>query len=165
MFEAEDVLFSTARATVARYREAAQRRALAADPAVVRFSHWPDAEQSAFAASVRAAASRSPLDGGGWMNFAVLLRDESYAGDHALLVEPPVAKLGIALMPALRGTGLAREVIGGSLAWLRCRHVTRFQAEIDPDNAASLALFGRAGFRPVRLDADELGPFWVMERS
>ena len=99
------------------------------------------------------------------MNFAVLLQAGGYAGDHALLVEAATAKLGIALLPALRGTGLAQEVIVGSMAMLRRHAILRFQAEIDPDNTASLALFERAGFSCIEFQSDELGPFWLLERS
>ena len=159
------IIFETARASVQRYKAATQRRALAADPDVIRFSHWPDREDDAFAASVTAMQRRHPLDGGGWMNLAIMLKAGGYAGDHAILVEAATAKLGIALLPALRGTGLAAEVIAGSLAMLRGHHVSRFQAEIDPDNATSLAVFERAGFERVRLDADDLGPFWALERT
>lgn len=108
---------------------------------------------------------RHPFDGGGWINFAVLLRTGRYAGDHALLVVGATARLGIALLPALRGNGLAQDVIAGSLAMLRRHAVSRFQAEIDPENAASLALFERAGFQRVSLLADDIGPFWLWERT
>lgn len=165
MTSKDAIIFQTARTTVQRYGAAAQRRALADDPDVRRFSHWPDREDDAFTASVAAMQSRQPFDGGGWMNLAVLLRAGGYAGDHALLVEAATAKLGIALLPALRGTGLAQEVIAGSMAMLRRHDVSRFHAEIDPDNAASLASFERAGFARVGLRSDELGPFWLLERT
>ena len=108
---------------------------------------------------------RHPFDGGGWINLAIVLRASGYAGDHALLVDGAEAKLGIALLPALRGRGLAQEVIAGSIAMLHRHGVLRVQAEIDPDNAASLALFERTGFARIGLRSDDVGPFWLMERT
>lgn len=165
VIEDEAFFFETERAQVRRYETAAQRRVLAADPEVRRFSLWPDATDAAFAVSVAAMRDRHPLDGGGWMNLAIHLREGPYAGDHGLLVEDGVAKLGIALMPASRGLGLAREVLAGSLALLRRHGIARFHVEIDPQNSPSLACFARAGFRRIKLDADNLGAFWLLERS
>lgn len=103
------------RARVERYRDTGQRRVLAADPDVRRFSHWADVDEAAFAVSIAAMGRRSPPDSQGWINLAIVLTG-GYADDHALLVEGTAAKLGITLLPAMRGTGLGREVIAGSLA-------------------------------------------------
>lgn len=157
-------LFRTARARVEPYADAAQRRQLAADPAVLRFMHWGEA--AAFPAQVAAMRGRTPLDGKGWMNLAVVLengtRDGIYAGDHALNVGPEVALLGVALLPERRGQGLAREVILGSMAWLGANGVTAYRAEIDEGNAASFRLFESLGFRLVAVTADETGPYRVL---
>ena len=157
-------LFRTGRLRVEHYRSASQRRALAADPDVRRFSCWPDSDDASFQASIATMMGRTLQDGGGWFNLAVLLHDGTYVGDHAVLVEGLVAKLGVAFLPVARGRGMAGEVVVGSMGWLRRVGVTRFRAEIDPDNAASLALFERNGFTRMRLERDDLGPFWVLER-
>jgi RimJ/RimL family protein N-acetyltransferase len=159
------VLFETPRVVVTLYRAASQRRALAADAAVQRFSLWPDAAETTFAISVTAMQDRWFGDHKGWFNFALISRDGSYIGDHAVLIEGGAAKLGIALLPSMRGKGFALEVIAGSIAWLRGLAVVRFQAEIDPANVASLTTFERAGFARVRLDRDEHGPIWVLVRT
>jgi RimJ/RimL family protein N-acetyltransferase len=157
-------LFRTPRVRVSLYHAASQRRALAADPAVQRFSFWPDARETTFAISIAAMQGRWLGDRKGWFNFAITGRDGDYIGDHAVCIEGDAAKIGIALLPDMRGRGLALEVIAGSIAWLRGLAVVRFQAEIDPANAASLTTFERAGFTRVRLDRDENGLFWLVER-
>ena len=89
----------------------------------------------------------------------------SHWPDHADESSPRSRTLGIALLPAMRGRGLAGEVIAGSLAMLRDHGLSRFRAEIDPANAASLRVFERAGFARLKLDTDALGPFWILERD
>jgi RimJ/RimL family protein N-acetyltransferase len=158
-------IFDTDRTKIVHYTEARQRTQLAADAEVRRFMQWPDADETAFAQSIQAMLKRHPLDRGGWMNLAIRLHAGGYVGDHAVNILGDTALLGIALVPAFRGQGLAAEVIAGSLACWRTAGIARFRAEVDPDNRASLALFGRLGFTVVGEGRDEAGPFIIFERG
>lgn len=58
-------------------------------------------------------------------------------------------EVSIMLAPAARGRRLAVPLLEGAIgALVAARPATRILAEVRPENAASLALFARAGFAP-----------------
>ncbi len=71
---------------------------------------------------------------------------------------------GWVLMPWAQGRGYATEAVTAALDW-RDRHLpgSRTVCMIGPDNAASLRVAGKCGFRPFR-DADYHGPVKLFER-
>ena len=157
-------LFETARLSVRCYRveDRTEHDVLRADPVVQRFMHWPAEED--FDALLCAGSGRKPPDGEGWINMAVVSRETgALAGDHGLNVDTGCACLGLALMPSLRRRGLGRELVLGSMGWLRAHGVTRFRAEIDFGNAASFGLFFALGYRLVADRVDGFGHYSVLE--
>jgi RimJ/RimL family protein N-acetyltransferase len=158
-------LFTTARLAVRPYARAdrAAHLRLRADPEVCRFMHWPDHED--FDRVLSGAAGRTPPDHKGWINLAVVDRETGIlAGDHGLKIERGVACIGLAVMPERRREGLGRELVFGSMAWLRRHGLRRVRAEIDFGNEASFTLFRSLGFMVVDDRKDEFGPFSVLER-
>lgn len=156
-------LFASQRLAVRPYDpgDAAAHAALRADPDVQRYMHWPEEED--FAALLRDSAGRRPPDDRGWINLAVTDRAGSLIGDHGLNVAEGVACLGLALLPRVRRSGLGRDLVTNSMAWLDRHGIRRFRAEIDFGNAASFALFFSLGFRLVADREDSFGPFSVLE--
>jgi ribosomal-protein-alanine N-acetyltransferase len=67
------------------------------------------------------------------------------------LREPGVADIGYAIRPDRWSRGFATEAAGALLAALRLRLALRqVWATVDPDNAASLRVMQKLGFRPSR---------------
>jgi RimJ/RimL family protein N-acetyltransferase len=160
-----DIVFATPRLVARPYR-ATDRDAharLRRDGEVARFMHWSDAPDD-FARRVEAGrAEGAPLDGGGWVNFAVArVADGAVVGDHGVNVDRRTAWLGLALDPDVRRQGLARELLTASMLWLESRGVQRFRAEIDFGNAASFGLFFALGFVVIEEAEDDFGPFSVL---
>jgi RimJ/RimL family protein N-acetyltransferase len=160
------MVFASPRLCVRPYGpgDASAHRALRADDAVRRYMHWPDDED--FSAILRDSEGRRPPDDRGWINLAVTDREVGMViGDHGVSVTQGVGCLGLALVPPVRRTGLGRELVAASMAWLARHGVRRFRAEIDFGNAASFALFFAMGFRVVADREDGFGPFSVLERG
>ena len=65
--------------------------------------------------------------------------------------------LDIVVAPEARKRGLASQLLASLIAALKGR-VKSVRATVSPDNAASLALFSRAGFEVERQVADYFGP-------
>ena len=76
------------------------------------------------------------------------------AGDVAvhLSAEGRDAEVGCTLAPDHQGHGYAREAVGAVVELLREVGVERVEAEIDPRNRASIALFEAVGFVHQRTD-------------
>lgn len=55
-------------------------------------------------------------------------------------------EIGFILAPEVWGQGLAREAVEAVIERARTRGVSRITADVDPRNAASLALLAKAGF-------------------
>ncbi len=53
------------------------------------------------------------------------------------------------LAPEAQGRGLAREGLAAMLGWADAAGIARIQCIVDPDNAASIALAERLGFRAI----------------
>lgn len=57
------------------------------------------------------------------------------------------AKLGIGLLPAYRGHGLGKALLGQTLDWAIDRGVQRATLTVRTDNARAIRIFERCGFR------------------
>lgn len=93
----------------------------------------------------------------GYGNWAVRLRDSGdYVGSVGVLdyrrdLSPPfdAPELGWGVAPRFQGQGMAFEAVSAALAWCdESLNAPRTVCMISPDNAASLALAGRAGYAP-----------------
>lgn len=131
-----------------------------ADPALYRFiPQEPPADAAALRARFeRLAARRSPAGDQAWLNWAVRLPDDSYAG----LVEATVGSAGAAdiayfVFRQCQGHGIGRRAVGAVVGALATQPaVTAIGASIDTRNAASVALVEALGFERTGLirDAD-----------
>ncbi len=101
-----------------------------------------------------------------WLMRAMVLREtREFVGRIGFHGEPGVnalgagdaVELGYTVEPAFRRRGFAEEAIRGMLDWARARSVSRFLLSISPDNAPSLALAAKLGFREVTRVIDEEG--------
>lgn len=90
-------------------------------------------------------------------NWAVRRRDDGvYVGSVGVLdfrrdLDPPfdAPELGWGVSPRFQGQGMAFEAASAALAWCdETLNAPRTVCMISPDNAASLKLAGRLGFRP-----------------
>lgn len=157
-------VFRTARLEVRHYScaDISVHLAIRADPDVRAFMHWCE-DLEGVAERIEAASDRVLPDDRGWINLAVVRREDGeVAGDLGLRVEDAVAWLGLALLPSARRLGFGRELIRGAAGWLRAHGVDRLRVEVDRFNAASLALFADLGFRVIEEAEDEFGPYRVL---
>lgn len=72
---------------------------------------------------------------------------------------PDLAEISLCLNPACRGEGLAGPILAAALDFAREDGLRRFRAQAHRDNAASLALFARAGFAITGQE----GPFRLLD--
>jgi RimJ/RimL family protein N-acetyltransferase len=127
------------------------------DPQVVRFlGGTPHSEEDVWARLLRYAGSWALLGFGFW---TVRLRDGGgYIGDIGYLEGRRAGvdgfqgdpEIGWSLHVAAQGKGYATEAARGALAWGATHFDGRFNrtvAMINPDNAASVAVAARCGFR------------------
>jgi RimJ/RimL family protein N-acetyltransferase len=131
--------------------------ALWSDPQVVRFlGGAPQSEEDIWARLLRYAGSWALLGFGFW---AVRSRDDGvYLGDFGFLEGRRAGvggfdgdpEIGWGLHVAAQGKGYASEAVRGALGWGDTHFEGRFNrtvAMINPDNAASVAVAARCGFR------------------
>ncbi|HUB79311.1 MAG TPA: GNAT family N-acetyltransferase [Bryobacteraceae bacterium] len=85
-------------------------------------------------------AARSAGSVGGWTALSAVSRRECYAG---------VAEVSIYVAAAHRGQGLGRQLLEALIAASETHGIWTLQAGIFPENAASIALHERLGFRRV----------------
>lgn len=131
-----------------------------ADPTLYRFiPQEPQADAAALRARFeRLAARRSPAGDQAWLNWAIRLPDDGYAG----LVEATVAGTGAAdiayfVFRWCQGRGIGRQAVGAVVGALAAEPaVTAIGASIDTCNAASVALVEALGFERIGVirDAD-----------
>lgn len=112
-----------------------------------------------------------------WLIRAMVLREEGVAVGHIGFhsapghesledLSPGAVEFGYEIMAAYRRRGLAAEAIGAMMHWAREEYgVTRFVVSISPDNAPSLALAAKLGFRRIGWHMDEFdGPEEIFEK-
>jgi ribosomal-protein-alanine N-acetyltransferase len=112
-----------------------------------------------------------------WLLRAMVLREEGVAVGHIGFhsapghesledLAPGAVEFGYEIMAAYRRRGLVAEAIGAMMRWARDEHgVSRFVVSISPDNAPSLALATKLGFRRIGWHMDEFdGPEDIFER-
>ena len=59
-----------------------------------------------------------------------------------------MVEIGYTLLPGARGHGYAIEAVRAAFDWAtRVHGIRRFRASVSPDNARSLNLIGKLGFR------------------
>ena len=95
------------------------------------------------------------------LRFSILLCGRCAGGITVHSVNPPAFSYGIAVAPALRRRGIAREALSLLLARMRKRGFTRAVVRVLPGNAASLALHASLGFART----GEADGALVMERA
>lgn len=133
------------------------------------FRGWPDEHDRRFL-ETRLSQMRSDPDLQIWLARAmVLLRDPlkpmiGHIGFHG----PPrdgALELGYTVFEPYRRQGYAREAVRGLMDWaFKERGISRFIVSISPDNAPSLALAGKLGFKRTGEQVDpEDGLEYVFE--
>lgn len=130
-----------------------EMKAMWADPQVTRFlGGAPHAEEDSWSRLLRYAGSWALLGYGFWV---VHRRgDGTYLGELGYLEGRRAGvegfggdpEIGWALTAAAQGQGYASEGVTAALAWGAGRFA-RTVAMIDPDNAASIRVAARCGFR------------------
>lgn len=110
----------------------------------------------------------------GWLGRAIVL--EATHGDRRVIGSvgfhgPPDdigrLEIGYSVAPEYRRRGFAIEAVRAMFDWAWSRHrVTRFLASVAPDNAPSLGLIGKLGFRRIGEQADPVdGLEYVFEAA
>jgi ribosomal-protein-alanine N-acetyltransferase len=115
-------------------------------------------------AGVRARQLRLQPEDGPWLLRPILLRTPNgglqaigYLNFHAGPDEQGMVEVGYTLLPDARGRGYAIEAVRTAFDWAASEHgIHRFRASIAPDNARSLNLASKLGFRQVGEQWDEL---------
>jgi [ribosomal protein S5]-alanine N-acetyltransferase len=126
---------------------------------------WPDAHDRRFLAfRLRQLREQPELEP--WFVYGVVLPEDGrpmigHAGFHG----PPgvnavkaddAVEVGYSIFEPYRRRGYATEVVRALIEWAAREHaIARFIASISPDNAPSLALVRRLGFREVGAHWDE----------
>jgi [ribosomal protein S18]-alanine N-acetyltransferase len=67
-------------------------------------------------------------------------------GVHSSRYAAGVADLGMMILPAFRGRGGGRALLGAALERARADGVHKVELEVWPDNGRAIALYARAGF-------------------
>lgn len=117
---------------------------------VARAQDWelPYTVESGQALIDRLATFAGPTPGE-WVQLALvrIARPDVVIGDLAVGLDDTggVASLGYTLRPEFQGHGYVTEGLGSLIDALAEEGVVRFQAELDPDNVASMAVLERIG--------------------
>lgn len=147
-------------------------RALWCDPLVLNAISGAPCSQAEARARLLRYAGQWALDG--WGFFAVRARaDGAYLGEVGFLnayrdIAPradDMAEMGWVMGPGGRGNGMALEAVEAALAWADV-HIARSTVHcmIAPDNAPSLMLAARVGFKPAHMAQTARGPVQILER-
>ncbi|MBZ9996862.1 GNAT family N-acetyltransferase [Mesorhizobium sp. BH1-1-4] len=143
-----------------------------ADPVVTRFiGGKPRTREESWMRFLRHAGLWSLLGYGFWaIEEKATGRFVGEAGFHDLKrdIEPSIEgtpEAGWALAPSVHGTGLATEVVGRVLAWgEETFGRSRTVCIIDPENAASLNVATKCGYREVVRTLYHDAPMILLER-
>ncbi len=122
------------------------------DPVVARYQSWEGMTEDQARAFIRAQQVARPGTPGQWLQIALERRDTGVLiGDCALKVdaqEPRQAELGYTLARAHQGQGFASEAVRCVLEYaFSTLGLHRIVAVVDCENAASVALLERLGWR------------------
>jgi RimJ/RimL family protein N-acetyltransferase len=122
------------------------------DPKVIRFQEWTEVSAEEVHAFVRDLRFSEPGRPGEWFQFAVEHRtDRRLIGDMALGVSvdnPHAAEIGYTLAPTYQRQGYGFEMVSALLDYaFGAFDLHRIFARVLSDNAASINLLERLGFR------------------
>ena len=102
------------------------------------------------------AASGKGKGNHGWYVYAIVLEGRmiGHIGFHGppgsnARKDPEAVEIGYTVFSDFRRKGYATEAVRALIGWTREQGVERIIASIEPDNAPSLALVRRFGFREV----------------
>jgi RimJ/RimL family protein N-acetyltransferase len=120
---------------------------------------WPD-EVDQRILRLRFDQMRNAPDSQQWLLRAMVLRTGGRAmAGHIGFHGPPAeafAELGYTVFPEYRRRGLATEAAQAMIEWAGRQHgVRRFRVSVSPDNAPSLAMAEKMGFKQVGEHMDE----------
>lgn len=105
-----------------------------------------------------------------WLYRAAVLRTSGRVVGRVGFHAPPDAagtvEIGYSVSEPQRGRGFATEMTQALLAWGHRRGASRVLASVRPDNAASLAIVAKLGFRRIGEQMDEIdGLEWVFTKE
>jgi RimJ/RimL family protein N-acetyltransferase len=119
---------------------------------------WPDAHDLRFLKLRLEQVERDPTVRK-WLVRGLVLREAKSLVGHAGFHGPPgvngprtpgAVEIGYTVFPPFRGRGYAQEAAAGLTRWAREEHgISTFIASVAPDNAPSLAVVRKLGFRQV----------------
>jgi len=66
--------------------------------------------------------------------------------------------LSLAVSPDFRGRGIGERLVGGVLEAFAAKGAAEARLHVSPSNRGALALYRKAGFEEVRVEADYFGP-------
>jgi len=96
---------------------------------------------------------------GGWCARIIVREQDGAVIGHCGFHGPPEdvgrAEIGYTVLPPYRRQGFAVEAAQGLVDWARARGETVVFASVSPDNAASLAVVSKLGFRQTGIQVDE----------
>ncbi len=121
-----------------------------AEPAVVQFQLWCPKRLSDAHAFIDSALFKGEPEVGRWNQFGIFWRKTNQLiGDIGLnLVNDRQAEIGYTIAPNWQRRGLAKTAVSRLLTYLfNERHIHRVVANADSENAASIALLQKLGFR------------------
>ena len=147
-----------------RAADAEAMYAYRSDPEIIRYQGWDPETLADVREFIADNAHYDAYAPGSWRQFAITLRATGQllgdCGVHVPQDKPEQAEFGITLATAFQRRGYASEALR---ALLRLVFDTlgkhRAFASVDPRNAASIALFERAGFRK---EAHHVESLWLM---
>jgi len=98
--------------------------------------------------------------GRGWCARVVVREEDDVVVGHCGFHGPPGdvgrAEIGYTILPPHRRRGYATEAAKGLIDWARAQGETVVFASVSPDNAASLAVVEKLGFRQTGVQIDEV---------
>lgn len=121
---------------------------------------WPDPHDERFL-RLRLRQMREDEGVQPWLVRAMVSRDRErgmlgHIGFHGPPDERGMAEMGYTVLPPFRRRGYALEAARGMMDWALREHGVRlFRLSISPDNAPSLAMAAKMGFRHVGEQMDD----------
>ncbi|MBE6478124.1 MAG: GNAT family N-acetyltransferase [Propionibacteriaceae bacterium] len=120
---------------------------------------YPHADTSSAARLARAAIEFDNWVPGYGMYMIVRRRDGLVVGDIGFHAPPDLrgaAEIGYGLAASARHRGYMSEALTALLDWAHANGCATVLADVDPDNAPSIAVLERCGFTPVRSPGPQL---------